>query len=795
MTRILLLFAFIAVATNSFCQGISGLGFTSYGGIMNVGVNPAIAGGRYAYDINIASVAGQQRSQILSLTPFNSSVKGLQNFHDYSLRFSDKLLNGATNGNFFESEDVLLPGSLLVNISKKGKNIQTAAFTYNFHNHFSLQNFSPDLMRSAVFFPQQALYNATMKDLTLNEARWVDYGLTYSRVLYNEEKHFVSAGLTVKLLQSISGRHLYSPNVDIMKSSALATQMQWNQATYFRTDDISQGDEQLPGITGDNSFSAGGDIGVVYEFRPFFREAYYRMDDSNYVDHNKLTHLAAVGVSLTDFGKLSFNNAGIGNITSFSSQFSDSTLFFADRNFEDSLALTAKHSSVESFKMQLPTMLNVFADINAYKGLGVNVFYRHSIIAAKADVPAIIRPNILQVTLKYENDLIGVYTPVTLINDQDPTYGLSLRIGPVSFGTNDLMYFANGSKDPIKTAEWHVGLRIPIGNKRKADNDHDEISNAFDKCPDLYGVKSAKGCPDIDCDGVEDKDDFCLTIPGIASMKGCPDKDGDGITDADDGCPEHAGPLNGSPKAGCPDEDMDGFIDSNGDDKCPGTKGDKDGCPDQDNDGLYDNLDKCPTKHGNGFASDGGFISGCPDTDDDGLADEYEDACPDLQGPKDNMGCPLLDYDSDMVYDYEDECQTIKGTRENNGCPPKKLLNIRLIQEIVYFEGDAVLSDGEKQRLTKVAPIILELLADSQEDAIILQGHADINESADRRKLISTERANAVKSFLETLGVPSSRMIVEAKGDDMPHKKKSFPTGAFPDRRVEIFVDVAQKRE
>ncbi len=115
---------------------------------------------------------------------------------------------------------------------------------------------------------------------------------------------------------------------------------------------------------------------------------------------------------------------------------------------------------------------------------------------------------------------------------------------------------------------------------------------------------------DRDGDGVLDVDDKCPDVKGLASLKGCPDKDGDGIADGDDKCPDVAGLAR---YQGCP-------------------------IPDTDKDGINDEQDKCPTVPGVAR------YQGCPipDTDGDGVNDE-EDKCINEKGPASNYGCPVID--------------------------------------------------------------------------------------------------------------------------------------------------------
>jgi len=107
------------------------------------------------------------------------------------------------------------------------------------------------------------------------------------------------------------------------------------------------------------------------------------------------------------------------------------------------------------------------------------------------------------------------------------------------------------------------------------------------------------------------------------------------------------------------DTDGDGIKDKK--DACPDVPGKIDlvGCPDKDNDGIADKDDLCPEIAGISK------FKGCPDTDGDDIPDK-DDACPDIKGLAQFAGCP--DTDGDGIPDKDDACPDQAGKKELHGC-------------------------------------------------------------------------------------------------------------------------------
>lgn len=346
--------------------------------------------------------------------------------------------------------------------------------------------------------------------------------------------------------------------------------------------------------------------------------------------------------------------------------------------------------------------------------------------------------------------------------------GLNYKIGENSIINVQGEYRMSRAKD---RNNLQLGLGY-IYNFVKADRDGDGVIDTDDKCPDIPGPASSKGCPDSDGDGIIDLEDSCPDEIGPKYADGCPDTDMDRIPDASDDCPEIAGleAFNG-----CPDTDGDGLQDSS--DRCPEDAGPEAtrGCPDQDEDGVPDTDDVCPETPGTVA------LSGCPDKDGDGIADK-DDPCPDLAG--DINGCP--DRDGDSVIDPDDKCPDQPGLASNKGCPEIKE-DVRQVLEFamraVRFEtGKATL----KQESFEVLDQIVDIMKEYVGHRLSIAGHTDNVGEEELNRVLSEDRAKACFQYLISKGVSPSRLSFSGFGETVPMADNNTPAGRKLNRRVEF---------
>lgn len=143
--------------------------------------------------------------------------------------------------------------------------------------------------------------------------------------------------------------------------------------------------------------------------------------------------------------------------------------------------------------------------------------------------------------LSYKSSLLlGMYFNQQYFQNKDvSSYHLTDKVGEYNSMTS-------GVKTSVATS-WGVNVGVRIFFGEKADRDGDNVADADDKCPLVWGDVKVHGCPDRDGDGVIDEMDECPDVAGPAYARGCPDRDGDGIADKDDKCPDVAGEYSGCP--------------------------------------------------------------------------------------------------------------------------------------------------------------------------------------------------------------------------------------------------------
>jgi outer membrane protein OmpA-like peptidoglycan-associated protein len=109
---------------------------------------------------------------------------------------------------------------------------------------------------------------------------------------------------------------------------------------------------------------------------------------------------------------------------------------------------------------------------------------------------------------------------------------------------------------------------------------------------------------------------------------------------------------------------------------------------------------------------------------------------------------------------------------------------ITLSGSVLFGTGKSDLLPIAKEKLNQVA----KALTDQGFKAIVVQGYTDSVGSASDNDSLSLRRAQSVRDYLVTRGIPSEKATAEGKGSSNPVADNKTPDGRAENRRVEIVV-------
>ncbi|MRX40147.1 OmpA family protein [Flavobacterium sp. LC2016-23] len=718
--QLLLLFLF---TTTFAVKAQSYLGYfqDNYAGVQSVLFNPAsIADSRFKTDINIFSVSGSVQNDLYGVNVFDVYKDGYDLDRDAKRTPSD-----ANNGraNF----DIMGP-SFMFNIAPKHT---LAVFTRarSVSNVRNVNGYLIDQVKNGL--DQSGNFNYNAGNVNGASNTWGELGISYAAVLYQKNQHFLKGGITAKYLQGGVNGYVQGKDVKVTYVENTANPQAGIVAS---SGEITIGASQDFEAKEDYDFDSGSrgfgfDFGLVYEWRPDYDQydtSRATPADNNFRDLNK--YKVRFGLSVTDIGSIDYRNAkqDTYNVTGVVTQQMiddiDNIYDFLNEHY-------TKTSTSKGAKTNLPTALHADVDWNMYNKFYLNLNGDINMVSA-SKVNSYGIADRVSLTPRYESRWFSFYVPVTWMEYTGMQVGSGIRAGVFFIGSGSIL--SNVVSKESKGADFHVGMKIPVYEKKFKDTDED---------------------------GVIDKEDACRKVAGPAENNGCPwpDTDGDKVFDKDDACPDTKGPAENK---GCPWKDTDG-------------------------DTLLDNVDACPAVAGPVENK------GCPwpDTDKDGVLDK-DDACIDVPGLAENKGCPILDTDKDGLNDKEDDCPLLAGPIANKGCPEVSkatLEQLRVEAKSIFFTtGKATLNAARKEETSGRLDAIKEILKNYPNAKFAINGHTDNVGNAKANQKLSEARAKVIMDLLIEKGVNPANLTSQGFGATKPVKSNKTASGRAENRRTEI---------
>ena len=354
-------------------QNFPGYRSGNYTGVNGVFFNPAsIADSRYRWDFNL-----------VSLNVFAGNDKGEFKLKDITTtdsdNFKNRFLGGKGNTNANLNVEVLGP-SAMFNINKKS----AMAVTTRARVVANLKDFDGNLINSVINSDNNAYpYSFTSgNNSRIITNGWSEIGVSYAREIANKGAHYFKGGITVKYLSGAGNNYLQLNNVkttlneDAVKDSYLenttGTVVLGNGGTVV--DDLS-----FKNLFGNGNNGVGGDIGLVYEYRPDYTST---STDAYNRDLNK--YKFRVGLSLLDVGKIRYrtnNNTSAG----YNVHINGTDRFYLkqldDKNSQEIKAVLDANPAYftpiagavkETYYSNLPTVLQADFDYHLHRGFFVS---------------------------------------------------------------------------------------------------------------------------------------------------------------------------------------------------------------------------------------------------------------------------------------------------------------------------------------------------------------------------------------------------------------------------------------
>ncbi len=497
MKKLLLILTFFISFTTAKAQDYLGLSTGNYSGIHGVMLQPAnVADNRYKWELNLISTnIGFQNNYIgLSRNYFINNRFSFDDYNTYDEFKRNVMTENQVSGNnvqFNLNNRLNLPSLLLTTGKKSG-----IALGIQSRTSMAVDNMNPAFAKQLYDEWQNAsTYNMpyNISGLDMSALNWIEGSLTYGRVLVDNGKHFLKAGVTGKYLGGVSSWYLHAEDMNVTANNDSTLSLQGSEVRYGHSETNISG--QIADYRPDaNGF--GFDAGLVYEFRGRINKFKFlklnKGGDEVYTstrrDKNKYSF--KLGVSLVDVGQLTFNstplardfsanvnginikNNGIRNVQTLDTFISNNVNYLSTE-------------TGQPYTVAMPTALSGQFDLHLVKGFYVNAMAYVPFNGLNKDADyRVFTPNYYAVTPRWESRAAGLYVPIVYNNNhneaKDLTIGSTLRLGPLFVGTSNILTLVK--KDNIQSADLHVGFKLPFahGKPSKAANMFKKFTNTLD---------------------------------------------------------------------------------------------------------------------------------------------------------------------------------------------------------------------------------------------------------------------------------------------------------------------------
>lgn len=455
--HVLLLLSLLVASSATFGQSFLGGHFTPREAILSNTINPA------------AGVAGTMKWQV-NLVGFSTEVGN--NYFSVNGKLRNLISNFDKDEDIGQNMDgkrkqlhanvgILGPGAF-IRIKKNnaihfGTRVRAVAtfndlnqdFVYSLYNHFE------DIL--------QWLPNFTDERATAAVNVYSEIYAGYGRSIKIGERHVLNLGATVKMNSNIFNAQFVTNNLDFQKVYHSASDSFINVGnTQFDLKVSSAIDDGFKYKFGINGF--GFDVGAIYEFK---------MKNSD-------EHFIMAGVSVNDIG---FNKYTFGK---YSRSFVGNGRDVPAEHLVDGDGKTIKLDAVldslgtrtnptGTYKIKLPTTVNIFADVRVVKMFYINTNLQFNPFSFKRGTPVANLPIDITVTPRFEHRIVSVYLPINYNQYSGFNMGAGLRVAQVTMGSSSII--TSFAKKKFTGVDFYLNIGFGQGEKLRKKSKKDNATS------------------------------------------------------------------------------------------------------------------------------------------------------------------------------------------------------------------------------------------------------------------------------------------------------------------------------
>ena len=441
-----------------FSQTNHGFSFDNYSGIYGVVSNPANSvDSKYNIHVNVLSYNQLGVSNIGSLTDFE--VETLPNGFN-GLDFSNNIPESPGDGDSFGHTDVLLP-SVVWNFHEK----YAVGLLLRSRSIFDYRGTNSALLKGAnEGFTEDFEYNNTNLNNTAHS--WAEVGINLSTVLVDANYHFLKFGGTFKyyfgnvaseVRGALSGGYAANElTLNTVANDSLISLNTYSEST-DNTNSESFINSSIDNFSGKGK-GIGGDIGIVYEWRPRETNRVDVRSNSGAVNKYKLK----ISASVLDIGAITYEDVAKNSIALNALEIDDydknTGLVRSIINERANAAVSvAPEFGDATFALPRSLHLNLDYIVLNNKNYYININYIKG-LTATSDQYANTQLNLITVTPRYETRHLSVYLPVNFESTSGISAGLGVRYRWVTIGTAALSSMLTKGK----MRHLYFGVSIPL---------------------------------------------------------------------------------------------------------------------------------------------------------------------------------------------------------------------------------------------------------------------------------------------------------------------------------------------